>query len=170
MTIAFTVDGRRCEVDASQGNGRLIDFLHDELNLTGTKLCCGIAICRACTVSVRKPPSDALTATLACSTPLSMVEDCEIVTIEGATPTNGLLPIQEAFLREFAFQCGYCTPGFVMSSYIFLDRLARQPIPEDKLDDAIAAAIGPHICRCTGYVRYYKALRKTAESLLEGSN
>jgi aerobic-type carbon monoxide dehydrogenase small subunit (CoxS/CutS family) len=169
MTIAFTINGRRCEVDQLRGDERLIDFLHDELNLTGTKLCCGIAVCRACTVSAKKPPNDAMVPTLACSTPLSLVDGSDITTIEGATPSGGLLPIQEAFLREFAFQCGYCTPGFVMASHIFLDQLAKMPLSREQLDEAIADAIGTHICRCTGYVRYYKALRKIAENFVKGS-
>ena len=169
MTISFAVNGQRYKVGLSRCDDRLIDFLHDDLNLTGTKFCCGIGLCRACIVSAKKPPNSAATPILACSTALKSLDGCEILTIEGVTPIDGLLPIQEAFLREFAFQCGYCTPGFVIASQIFLDRLKVAPIPKDHLDDAIADAIGSHICRCTGYARYYRALRKTAESLLKGS-
>jgi aerobic-type carbon monoxide dehydrogenase small subunit (CoxS/CutS family) len=169
MTIAFAVNGAPHQVDASRGEDLLIDYLHEDLNLTGAKLCCGIAVCRACTVAMTKPPNEAATPIVACSTSLQMIDGAEITTIEGVTPANGsLLPIQQAFLSEFAFQCGYCAPGFVIASHIFLERLNRAPISRSQLDNAIAEAIGAHICRCTGYVRYHAALRKTAEALLEG--
>jgi aerobic-type carbon monoxide dehydrogenase small subunit (CoxS/CutS family) len=168
MTIAFAVNGVRYTVEQSRAEDRLIDFLHDELNLTGTKFGCGIAICRACTVAMKKPPSDANTPVVACSTSLATIDGAEITTIEGVAPAGGALhPIQEAFLREFAFQCGYCAPGFVMASKIFLDRLKLAPVPAAQLDAAIAEAVGSHICRCSGYVRYYQALRKTAEATIE---
>jgi aerobic-type carbon monoxide dehydrogenase small subunit (CoxS/CutS family) len=169
VTIAFTVNGIPCQVQASRGDEPLIDFLHDELNLTGTKFCCGIGVCRACTVAATKPPNAAASPLVSCSTTLRMADGAQIVTIEGVAPPDRLLPIQEAFLREFAFQCGYCAPGFVMASHIFLERLRRAPVPREQLDDAIADAIGAHICRCTGYVRYYQALRRTAEAVLEGN-
>jgi aerobic-type carbon monoxide dehydrogenase small subunit (CoxS/CutS family) len=169
MTIAFTVNGVLHQVGEMRAEERLIDFLHDELNLTGTKFCCGIGVCRACTVSATRPPDEAASPLVSCSTSLRMIDGAQIVTIEGVAPTGDLLPIQEAFLSEFAFQCGYCAPGFVMASQIFLDRLRQAPIPRENLDDAIAEAIGSHICRCTGYVRYYEALRRTAEATLDGA-
>jgi aerobic-type carbon monoxide dehydrogenase small subunit (CoxS/CutS family) len=100
-----------------------------------------------------------------------MVDGTEITTIEGVTPSDGLLPIQEAFLREFSFQCGYCAPGFVVASQIFLDGLRQLGSLPSDLDAAIEQAVGSHICRCTGYVRYYDAIRKTAEAMFakEGS-
>jgi aerobic-type carbon monoxide dehydrogenase small subunit (CoxS/CutS family) len=168
MTITFTVNRVSHQVDPSRGDDRLIDFLHDDLNLTGTKFCCGIGICRACTVSSVRPPNRAATPIISCSTALSMIDGAEITTIEGVAPAGTLLPIQEAFLHEFAFQCGYCAPGFVMAAQIFLDELRAAPVARQDLDRAIETAIGSHICRCTGYVRYYEALRKTAETVLEG--
>lgn len=165
MTIRFTVNGQSHEIDATRGDDRLIDFLQEDLNLTGTKFCCGIGICRACTVAVAKPPSPVPSPTIACSTPLSLLDGCAVTTIEGLSQGDSLLPVQEAFLRHFAFQCGYCTPGFVMAAQIFLDDLATAPPPAD-LDAAIARAIGDHICRCSGYVRYVTALRETALAVL----
>ena len=165
MTLRFTVNGVAHQVDSARGDERLIDFLHDDLDLTGTKFCCGIGVCRACTVSTLRPPNDAAVPVVSCSTPLAMVDGLQITTIEGVAPPGDLLPIQQAFLRTFSFQCGYCTPGFVMAAQIFLDSLARaRALPAD-LDKAIEAAIGPHICRCSGYARYYAALRDTAEAL-----
>lgn len=165
MTIRFTVNGQSHEIDIARGEDRLIDFLQEDLNLTGTKFCCGIGICRACTVAVSKPHSPVETPVIACSTPLALLDGCAVTTIEGVSQGDALLPVQEAFLRHFSFQCGYCTPGFVMASKIFLDDLASSLPPED-LDAAISAAIGDHICRCSGYVRYVTALRETALAVL----
>jgi aerobic-type carbon monoxide dehydrogenase small subunit (CoxS/CutS family) len=167
MTIAFSVNGVAHEVEAARGADRLIDFLHEDLNLTGTKFCCGVGVCRACTVSVTRPPNWAATPIISCSIPLSMVDGAEIVTIEGVSAPGALSPIQQEFLTEFAFQCGYCTPGFVIAAKIFLDGLRVAPIPHDRLDQAIETAIGSHICRCSGYVRYYQAIRKLAEAMLD---
>lgn len=165
MTISFKVNGIQHTVETSRGEERLIDFLHDDLGLTGTKFCCGIGVCRACTVASFRSPNEAATPVIACSTALALVNGTEIMTVEGATPTDGLLPIQEAFLKEFSFQCGYCTPGFVMAAQIFLEGLQRQGSLPDDLDKAIETAVGSHICRCSGYVRYYNAIRQTAEAM-----
>jgi aerobic-type carbon monoxide dehydrogenase small subunit (CoxS/CutS family) len=165
MSIVFSVNGVEHTVDVTRSDERLIDFLHDELDLTGTKFCCGIGICRACTVTALRPPNSAATPLISCSTSLAMVDGTQITTIESAAPPDRLLPIQEAFLREFAFQCGYCTPGFVMASQIFLDGLKRAGALPADLDAAIEAAVGSHICRCSGYARYYAAIRKTAEAM-----
>jgi aerobic-type carbon monoxide dehydrogenase small subunit (CoxS/CutS family) len=165
MSIQFTVNGQPQEVPDARGEDRLIDFLHDDLNLTGTKFCCGIGVCRACTVAVAKFPNPTETPVVSCSTALATLAGSEITTIEGVSQGETLLPIQQAFLTNFAFQCGYCAPGFVMAAKIFLDELAVAPTPPD-LDAAIQRAIGDHICRCTGYVRYAQALKETAEAVI----
>lgn len=167
--ISFTVNGRTQQVDDALGDDKLVDYLHDQLNLTGTKFCCGIGVCRACTVAVTKPPSLAASPVIACSTSLASLDGCAITTVEGVSQGPDLHPVQEAFLHDFAFQCGYCTPGFVMASKIFLDGLAVRPVAPDQLDAAISDAIGAHICRCTGYVRYYQALRRTAVAVMGGA-
>ncbi|WP_415401508.1 (2Fe-2S)-binding protein [Tateyamaria sp. SN3-11] len=165
MTISFTVNGMRQEVDAARAEDRLIDYLHDDLNLTGTKFCCGIGVCRACTVTVSKPPNPVATPVISCSTVLATIDGSDISTIESVAQDGVLDPVQEAFLDNFSFQCGYCTPGFVMAARLLLDQLATAPVPDDQLDTAIHDAIGSHICRCTGYVRYYEALRPLAEAV-----
>jgi aerobic-type carbon monoxide dehydrogenase small subunit (CoxS/CutS family) len=168
MSIQFEVNGKKHQVADNRAPEKLLDFLHEELNLTGTKLCCGIGICRACTVSVAKGKSPEEEPVLACSTALSTLDGARITTVEGVSNGRNLLPIQEAFLDHFSFQCGYCTPGFVMASKIFLDWLKTAPIMTDaQLDTAIDDAIGEHICRCTGYVRYYQALKEQALVVLE---
>ena len=166
MTIRFAVNGVMRNVDDARRDEKLIDFLHEDLDLTGTKLCCGIAICHACTLSIKKPPNREATPILACSTPLWMMDGAEIMTIEGVAQGDSLSPIQEAFIKEFSFQCGYCTPGFVMAAQILLDRLMAAPRGPADLDAQIETALGGNICRCTGYVRYFEAVRKTVEAIL----
>ena len=164
--ISFHVNGEPHQVDDDRGTEVLLDYLHDTLNLTGTKLCCGIGVCRACTVAVSKGDTIAATPTIACSTPLHLLDGTHIRTVEDVADGDMLAPIQEAFLKHFSFQCGYCAPGFVMAATVFLEGLARKPIPLADLDAAIEDAIGAHICRCTGYVRYYEALREVAMNLI----
>lgn len=162
MTIFFTVNGDPQQVDDTRATETLLDYLHDDLNLTGTKLCCGIGVCRACTVAVVKGDTAAASPLISCSTPLSLLDGSHVRTVEDVAQGGALAPVQQAFLDHFSFQCGYCTPGFVMAATVFLDGLARQPIDPADLDAAISDAIGEHICRCTGYVRYYQALREVA--------
>ena len=164
MTISFSVNGAPQSVPASRGSDTLLDFLHDDLNLTGTKLCCGIGVCRACTVAVAKGP--ATNPMISCSTPLSVLDGTDIRTVEDIARNGRLARIQAAFLDHFSFQCGYCTPGFVMASTVFLDEIADSPVAPDQLDAAIEDAIGQHICRCTGYVRYYEAVKEVALEIL----
>ena len=166
MSISFSVNGTAYEVPNSDGATTLLDFLHDEAHLTGTKLCCGIGVCRACTVIVKKGPTT--NPMISCSTPLSALDNTDVQTVEGVAEDGNLSRIQEAFLKHFSFQCGYCAPGFVMAATAFIDQLKVSPISADQLDAAIEDALGEHICRCTGYVRYYEAVKEVAlEVMLE---
>jgi aerobic-type carbon monoxide dehydrogenase small subunit (CoxS/CutS family) len=70
-----------------------------------------------------------------------------------------LSPVQQKFLEHYSFQCGYCTPGFVNAATVLVERLKRAPVPRKEVQATVAAALEPHICRCTGYVRYYQAVR-----------
>lgn len=168
MTIRLTINGTVHELSDDRGAETLLDFLHDDLNLTGTKLCCGIGVCRACTVQVVKAPNPAPTPTISCSTALSTLDGAEVSTIESVARDGQPDVVQRAFLDAFAFQCGYCAPGFVMAARMFLMGLKAQPIPEDQLESAMMEAIGTHICRCTGYVRYFDALRGLATAINAG--
>lgn len=100
-----------------------------------------------------------------CITPVSYFENKKIRTIEGhaTRDTDGtviaLSPAQQRLLENFAFQCGYCTPGFVNATTVLLERLKRQPVSVEKVEQTVNEALEPHICRCTGYVRYYQAVR-----------
>ena len=167
--IRFSVNGVAPGVSEDRGADTLLDYLHDDMGLTGTKLCCGIGVCRACTVAVAKGANPVMVPVIACSTPLSMLHNSRITTVEGLAPPGQVTTIQQAFLTGFAFQCGYCTPGFVMAATILLDRLSRDPVPADRLESAVTDAIAPHICRCTGYVRYHAALLEVAGQVNAGA-
>jgi aerobic-type carbon monoxide dehydrogenase small subunit (CoxS/CutS family) len=113
-----------------------------------------------CTVAVQRVPGAEPQATRACTTPLGDLNGQIITTVEGLANGDQLHPLQKAFLENFSFQCGYSAPGFLMASYCLLDRLRRSPVPKETVDDVIENAVGSHICRCTGYVRYHRAIRQ----------
>ena len=167
MSFSLTINGTLHEVDEANSGMKLLDFLHDTANLTGTKLCCGIGICRACTVAVQKAGNGFAEPMIACSAPLALLKGAQITTVEGVATGGRLSAIQQAFLDNFAFQCGYCAPGFVMASEVFLSWLQTANVTGPELDTLIENAIGDHICRCTGYIRYYEALKTVATQMLE---
>jgi len=167
MSFSLTVNGIVHEVEDTNAGMKLLDFLHEVTNLTGTKLCCGIGICRACTVAVKKAGNGFSEPMIACSTPLALLKGARITTVEGVANGDRLSAIQQAFLDNFSFQCGYCAPGFVMASEVFLSWLQTASVTEPELDALIENAIGAHICRCTGYIRYYEALKLVATQMLE---
>jgi len=142
----------------------LIDVLHEYLGLTGTRLVCGEGVCRACTVIVDSP--DGSREVPSCVTRAHDFNGQRIRTIEGhaARDATGavatLSPVQQAFLDHFSFQCGYCTPGFVNAATLLLEKLAKSPVAGAELEAAITEALNPHLCRCTGYVRYFQAVRE----------
>jgi aerobic-type carbon monoxide dehydrogenase small subunit (CoxS/CutS family) len=158
VKVQFRINGRPVETRVPTDYA-LIDFLHDELGLPGTRLCCGIGVCKACTVAARRVPTSQAQPMLACSTPVALLQGQSITTVEGTGSMERPSAIQQAFLDHFAFQCGYCTPGFVMATEMLVERLRAQPIRPDQLDAAIEDAVGQHICRCTGYARYHQAIR-----------
>jgi aerobic-type carbon monoxide dehydrogenase small subunit (CoxS/CutS family) len=157
--IDLRINGADASADDAEAGTTLLDYLHETRRLTGTKLACGIAVCRACTVAVRRHPGALLQTALACSTTLETLRGTEILTIEGVAPSaNALHPVQIAFLDAFAFQCGYCTPGFTMAALVLLDRLRLSPVAAADVPAAIEDVIGDHVCRCTGYAGYHQAL------------
>ncbi|CAE6782505.1 (2Fe-2S)-binding protein [Paraburkholderia domus] len=143
----------------------MIDYLHEYLHLTGSRLGCGQGICHACVVIVDKPDGTS-EEVRTCITGANFFNGKTIRTIEGHAKRNEagevveLSPIQQKFLEHFSFQCGYCTPGFVNAATVLIERLKRQPIAKDKVEQTITEALNDHICRCTGYVRYYEAVKE----------
>jgi aerobic-type carbon monoxide dehydrogenase small subunit (CoxS/CutS family) len=160
IDVTLTINGNQVTRRGIPADMRLLELLHEELGLSGTKLGCGIAVCRACTVALERVPGAAPVPILACSTLVSQVDGQSIRTVEGLASAKGLDPLQKAVLDAFAFQCGYCTPGFLMAAHVMVERLKKAPVPRDRVDETIDQACGSHICRCTGYVRYWEALRK----------
>ncbi|WP_176060747.1 (2Fe-2S)-binding protein [Paraburkholderia sp. BCC1876] len=143
----------------------MIDYLHEYLHLTGSRLGCGQGICHACVVIVDKPDGTS-EEVRTCITGANFFHGKTIRTIEGHAKRNdageviGMSPIQQKFLEHFSFQCGYCTPGFVNAATVLIERLQRQPVAKDKVEATITEALNDHICRCTGYVRYYEAVKE----------
>jgi len=160
IELDVTINERKYHRASVDEDLKLVDFLREEAGLTGTKFCCGIAVCRVCTVAVQRVPGGGQEATRSCTTPLSEVNGKIVTTVEGLAKDGELHPLQQSFLDNFAFQCGYSAPGFLMASYCLLDRLKRSPVTEADVDAAIENAVGQHICRCTGYVRYHRAIRQ----------
>ncbi len=160
IALNLTINDERFSRDSIDGDMRLNDFLCEEVNLTGTKFCCGIDVCRVCTVAVAQAPGADLQPIRTCTMPLSKINGAIITTVEGLSKSGQLHPLQAAFLKHFSFQCGYSAPGFLMAAYCLLDRLRRSPIPNSAVDAAIENAVGKHVCRCSGYVRYHRAIRE----------
>ncbi|HKT99364.1 MAG TPA: (2Fe-2S)-binding protein [Paraburkholderia sp.] len=142
----------------------MIEFLHEYAGLTGSRLGCGQGICHACVVILDKPDGSS-EEMRTCITGAHFFNGRSIRTIEGHAKRNEagevveLSPIQQKFLDHFSFQCGYCTPGFVNAATVLLERLKREPIAKADVERTIMTALDGHICRCTGYVRYYEAVK-----------
>ena len=124
----------------------LVDVLRDELNLTGTKTGCQSGYCGVCTVILDGKPVKS------CSILALQANGKEVLTIEGLADGDKLHPIQQAFIDYFAFQCGYCTPGMILSAKALLD---WNP---DPTEDEIREALRGNLCRCTGYVKIIDAV------------
>jgi aerobic-type carbon monoxide dehydrogenase small subunit (CoxS/CutS family) len=148
--IRFKLNGRDTSVNTLRQRP-LLDVLREELQLTGTKYGCGEGRCGACTVLVNGEP------TFSCGTPVSDVDGKSIVTIESIASEDALHPVQQAFIEEGASQCGYCTPGMILSAIALLK---AQPRPSD---EQIVAGMNQNVCRCCNYVNIVAAVRRAAE-------
>ncbi len=153
--LHFTVNGEAASVRA-RADWSLLRVLREGLGLTGAKEGCGAGECGACTVLVDGA------AVNSCLFPALEVAGRRVVTIEGlAAPDGRLHPIQQAFVDHGAVQCGYCTPGMVLSAKALLD---RSPEPDA---GAIQTALAGNICRCTGYTQIIGAVQAAAKTLRE---
>jgi aerobic-type carbon monoxide dehydrogenase small subunit (CoxS/CutS family) len=168
--LKIHVNGQSVTVPAADTDMSLAEFLHERLDLTGTKVCCGIGVCRACTVGLRNRPDALMEKTLACTTTVSAIANQYVYTVEGLAEGSRLSPLQQSFLESFAFQCGYCTPGFLMAATAMLDHLKASRIDAGQLEATIQTWMGGNLCRCTGYVKYLEAIRKVARAQIKGES
>jgi carbon-monoxide dehydrogenase small subunit len=150
ITVDFTVNGERVQLDVSE-SARLVDVLRETLGLTGTKEGCAVGECGACTVIVNGK------AVCSCITLAAGLNGADVITIEGVSKNGELDEIQQAILDHHALQCGFCTPGIVMSAKALLD---ANPNPTT---EEIQQAIAGNLCRCTGYQQVIDAIADAAE-------
>lgn len=150
MKISFVLNSQNMSIEIGP-NIRLLDLLRDKFNLTGTKEGCSIGECGACTVIMNGK------AVNSCLVLAGQCEGAEIITIEGIEKEGKLHPLQENFLKTGAVQCGFCTPGMIMSAYALL--LEKPDPTEEEIKDAIAG----NLCRCTGYKQIIDAVEKSAK-------
>ena len=151
MRLTTTINGERREADVWPG-ASLLTALRDDFGLPGSKNACEQGECGSCSVSLDG------TLVWACLVLAAQVEGREVQTVEGLSGEGGLHPVQEAYANAGAVQCGFCTPGLVMTS---VDLLARSPSPTD---DEIAEALSGNLCRCTGYAKILDAVRMAVEA------
>lgn len=149
--ISFTLNNKPYQIGI-KNNTTLLSLIRDTFGLTGTKEGCGSGDCGACTVLVDGKPVNS------CIYLAVDINGKNVVTIEGICG-NGLHPIQESFIEEGAVQCGYCTPGFILTTKALLD---KKPLPND---EDIKKHIAGNLCRCTGYVRIVKAIKSSSIKL-----
>ncbi len=154
VILTFTLNGEITEVAVSPSD-TLLDILRDKLNLVGSKKGCGKGECGACTVIMNGE------AVNSCLVPALKASGANVETIEGIGSVEKFHPLQESFMDLGAIQCGFCTPGMIMSSKALLDKNPN-PARED-----VREAISGNICRCTGYVKIEEAVLDAAKKLQE---
>lgn len=150
--INTTINGKKVAASAEPSTS-LLEFLRDNLEMKGTKLCCNTGECGACTVIFNGKPINS------CVTLAADADGAEITTIEGLADGDNLHAVQQAFIDTGAVQCGYCTPGYIISVKALLDRTTK-PTAED-----IEEAVSGNICRCTGYAKIVDAIQLAADRI-----
>jgi carbon-monoxide dehydrogenase small subunit len=145
--MEFTLNGESVRVEVEPA-WTLLHLLRDVLELTGTKLGCGYGECGACTVIMDRQ------AVNSCLLPVLEAEGRSVTTVEGLSQSDGQLhPLQKAFIEQGAVQCGFCTPGMIMSAKALLDE------NENPTEEEIRESIAGNLCRCTGYVKIIEAVK-----------
>jgi carbon-monoxide dehydrogenase small subunit len=152
FTINTKINGKSVSASA-EASTSLLEFLRDTLEMKGSKLCCNTGECGACTIIYNGKPINS------CVTMAADAIGAEIITIEGLADGDKLHPVQQAFIDTGAVQCGYCTPGYIISVKALLDRTTK-PTAED-----IEEAVSGNICRCTGYNKIVDAIHLAAQKL-----
>jgi aerobic carbon-monoxide dehydrogenase small subunit len=147
--VSVTVNGTSYEREV-EPRMLLVDFIREELDLTGTKIACDTSVCGACTIHLDGR------AVKSCTLLAVQADGGEITTIEGLTPNGELHAVQEAFRDQHGLQCGFCTPGMIMTT---VDLLRTNASPSG---DEIRSALEGNLCRCTGYENIVRAVRQAA--------
>ena len=155
LTIQFTLNGRQARVEIG-AHELLLDLLRDRLGLRGAKRSCNVQVCGSCTVLLDGLPVSA------CSTLAYEARDRELLTIEGLAPPGGLHPLQEAFVRCTALQCGFCTPGMILAAKSLLDETPNPTRAQ------ITDHLKGNLCRCTGYWNIIRAVEEAAQAVGTG--
>ena len=150
--ISVTVNGTAHEAEV-ESRLLLVHFIREELRLTGTHIGCDTSHCGVCTVLLDGQPVKS------CTVLAVQADGCQVSTVEGLESGGKLHPIQEAFTEKHALQCGYCTPGMLMTCSALLE---RNPKPSEQ---EIRQAISGNLCRCTGYLNIVKAVQYAAEKI-----
>ena len=154
VSISLTVNGKPCRRDV-EPRQLLVEFIREELRLTGTHIGCDTSYCGACTVLLDGA------AIKSCTLFAVQAEGAEIITVEALEKDGQVHPLQQAFSEQHGLQCGYCTPGMLMSS---LALLAENPYPETQ---DVRKALAGNVCRCTGYQNIIKSVQAAARVLRE---
>jgi carbon-monoxide dehydrogenase small subunit len=149
QALTMKLNGEEVTVQVKP-SAMLVEVLRDQLELTGTKVACGEGECGACTVLLDGVPVNS------CLVPALKAQGREVMTVEGLAPLGELHPLQKAFIEHGAVQCGYCTPGMLMSAKALLD---HNPHPTE---DEARLAISGNLCRCTGYAKILEAILDTS--------
>jgi aerobic-type carbon monoxide dehydrogenase small subunit (CoxS/CutS family) len=157
-TLSITINGQAHAPTEVRDDLTMNDYLREYLDMTGTKFGCGAAQCLSCAVIIDNPDGTSYTSPT-CIVPAAHFNGKAIRTVEGHASDGELSPLQKAFIKHFAFQCGYCTAGFLNEGQVLLERLTKTPVAHDELEKTIAEALDGHLCRCTGYIKYHEAVR-----------
>ena len=152
MKVSMSVNGRQVSGEA-EPRTLLVHFLRENLGLTGTHVGCESSYCGACTISLDGK------AVLSCTMLAAQADGADITTVEGLARNGELHPVQEGFWERHGLQCGFCTPGMIMSS---VDLLAKNPNPSE---EEIRSGLSGNFCRCTGYHNIVKAVQYAAEKM-----
>jgi aerobic-type carbon monoxide dehydrogenase small subunit (CoxS/CutS family) len=157
-SLAITINGHAHAPTEVRDELTMNDFLREHLGMTGTKFGCGAAQCLSCAVIIDNPDGTSYTSPT-CIVSAASFDGKSIRTVEGHAKNGELSALQKAFIDHFAFQCGYCTAGFLNEAQVLLERLARTPVERTELEKTIIEALDGHLCRCTGYIKYHEAVR-----------
>lgn len=155
QTIRVTINGRLYEEEV-EPRILLAHFLRENIGLTGTHVGCVVGECGACSVLLDGK------VVKSCLQFAVQADGCEVTTVEGLANNGELNPVQEAFVNNYAFQCGYCTPGMVMTSHALLQ---QNPDPSE---EEIRKALAGNLCMCTGYVQIVDAVKEAAKGIKNG--